>query len=314
MSVIDNTTKVYLVGAGPGNPCLLSKKAERCIQQADVILYDQLVHPFILQLSRPDTEWVHVGKTPYTKYIRQERINELLVEKSQTYRRVVRLKGGDPAIFGRVAEEVDTLREHGIDFEIVPGITAASAAISQLGRGLTERQVSTNITFTTGHFKDGVENEIDITTLENGGTLAIYMGVKRLPFLMDEIMTKVGIDYPVAVIFNATRPNQQIIGGSVTTIAEKIAQLPERPGPGVTIVGEVVRDVEAIKPAMNMEPQMVLLTGNRTRCIDVAYDIFEQGGAALIDDRATSELHPSQHEILTAWLEQYTFTEQQTIE
>ncbi|KIX91783.1 uroporphyrin-III methyltransferase [Staphylococcus microti] len=314
MSVTDNATKVYLVGAGPGNPCLLSKKAERCIQQADVILYDQLVHPFILQLSRLDAEWVHVGKTPYTKYMRQERINELLVEKAQQYRYVVRLKGGDPAVFGRVAEEVDTLRAHGINFEIVPGITAASAAISQLGRGLTERQVSTNITFTTGHFKDNVENEIDITTLENGGTLAIYMGVKRLPLLMDEIMTKVGIDYPVAVIFNATRPNQHIIGGTVTTIADKIAQLPERPGPGVTIVGEVVRDVEAIKPETNVAPEMVLLTGDRTRCIDVAYDIFEQGGAALIDDRATSALHPSQHDILTAWLEKFNFTSERTIE
>lgn len=314
MSVTGNPSKVYLVGAGPGNPCLLSKKAERCIQQADVILYDQLVHPFILQLSRPDAEWIHVGKTPYTRYIKQERINELLVEKAHDYQRVVRLKGGDPAIFGRVTEEVDTLREHGIDFEIVPGITAASAAISQLGRGLTERQVSTNITFTTGHFKDDVENEIDITTLENGGTLAIYMGVRRLPLLMDEIMTKVGIDYPVAVIFNATRPNQQVIGGTVTTIAEKIAQLPERPGPGVTIVGEVVRDVEEIKPEENMEPEMVLLTGERTRCIDVAYDIFENGGAALIDDREVSELHPSQHEILTAWLENYDFTSEQVIE
>ncbi|UXR69396.1 MULTISPECIES: uroporphyrinogen-III C-methyltransferase [unclassified Staphylococcus] len=314
MSVTGNPSKVYLVGAGPGNPCLLSKKAERCIQQADVILYDQLVHPFILQLSRPDAEWIHVGKTPYTRYIKQERINELLVEKAHDYQRVVRLKGGDPAIFGRVTEEVDTLREHGIDFEIIPGITAASAAISQLGRGLTERQVSTNITFTTGHFKDDVENEIDITTLENGGTLAIYMGVKRLPLLMDEIMTKVGIDYPVAVIFNATRPNQQVIGGTVTTIAEKIAQLPERPGPGVTIVGEVVRDVEEIKPEENMEPEMVLLTGERTRCIDVAYDIFEKGGAALIDDREVSELHPSQHEIMTAWLENYDFTSEQVIE
>ncbi|QLK86750.1 uroporphyrinogen-III C-methyltransferase [Staphylococcus sp. 17KM0847] len=313
MSVIDDHTKVFLVGAGPGDPCLLSKKAERCIQKADVILYDQLVNPFILQLSRPDAEWVHVGKTPYTKYIKQDRINELLVEKAQEYQYIVRLKGGDPAIFGRVAEEVEMLRKHHIDFEIVPGITAASGAISQLGRGLTERQISTNITFTTGHFKDDVENEIDITTLDNGGTLAIYMGVKRLPQLMTEIMDKVGIDYPVAVIFNATRPNQLIIGGTVTTIAHKISALPDRPGPGVTIVGEVVRDVEEIKPDVQEVPEMVLLKGMRATCIDEAYHIFERGGAALIDDRETSELHPSQQTILTQWIEDMTFTKYRTV-
>ncbi|URY19322.1 uroporphyrinogen-III C-methyltransferase [Staphylococcus pseudintermedius] len=217
------TTKVYLVGAGPGDPCLLTKKAERCIQKADVILYDQLVNPFLLQLSRPDAEWIHVGKTPYTRTTKQARINALLVEKAQAAQVVVRLKGGDPAIFGRVTEEVDTLRAHQIPFEIVPGVTAASAAMSQLGRGLTERGVSTHITFTTGHFKNNEENDIDLTTLANDGTLAIYMGIKRLPELMRTIQQQIGIDFPVAIIFNATRSDQHVVSGTVTTIVDRIA-------------------------------------------------------------------------------------------
>ena len=301
--------KVYLIGAGPGHPCLLTKKAERCLQKADVILYDQLVHPFLLHLSSPETEWIHVGKTPYTKYIKQERINQLIVEKAQTAQTIVRLKGGDPAIFGRVAEEVETLRAHHIDYEIVPGITAASAAVSQLGKGLTERNVSTNITFTTGHFKNNEENEIDMTTLEHGGTLAIYMGIKRLPRLMHYIKNKMGIDFPVAIVFNATHPNQRVISGTVNTIVEQIEMLPERLGPGVTIVGQVVRDVQTDVANTSRNYETVLIRGERLEAIARAFDYFEAGHQVVIDDRHYSDLHASQIEKITQLIQDTTFTQ-----
>ncbi|AJC95296.1 uroporphyrinogen-III C-methyltransferase [Staphylococcus hyicus] len=307
MSLID-APQVYLVGAGPGNPLLLSKKAERCIQRADVILYDQLVNPFILQLSSPETEWIHVGKTPYTTYMRQDEINALMIEKTKTHDTVVRLKGGDPAIFGRLADEVDILKNNHISFEVVPGITAASAAMSQLHRGLTERGVARNITFTTGHFKDNEENPIDMTTLKNDGTLAIYMGVKRLPKLMKEVQSVITDDLPVAVIFNATCVNQQVISGHVSTITEKIAALPERPGPGITIVGKVVRDILTEIPAL-AKVDYVCIKGARDKCMPQAMDIYERGGWAIIDDRATASIHPSQVEILTALIDTTTFTQ-----
>ncbi|MBI5974338.1 uroporphyrinogen-III C-methyltransferase [Staphylococcus canis] len=297
--------KVYLVGAGPGNPLYLTRKAERCIQQADVILYDQLVHPFILQLSDPKAEWIHVGKTPYTKYIKQDRINALLVEKASQHQTVVRLKGGDPAIFGRVVEEVETLKAHGIDFEIVPGITAASAAVSQLGRGLTERNVSTNITFTTGHFKENEENDIDITTLEHNGTLAIYMGIKRLPIIMNQIKTHIQKDFPVVVIFNASRHDQFIISGTVHTIIDQLSQLPERIGPGITIVGDVARDIRS-DASLPLVPNVVLLKGPRAQCLSRAYELYEEGKVAYLDYRDDEHYHRTQREKITELIHQST--------
>lgn len=299
--------QVYLVGAGPGHPLLLSKKAERCIQRADVILYDQLVNPFILQFSSPKTEWIHVGKTPYSTSMRQEEINALMVEKTKTHQTVVRLKGGDPAIFGRLADEVDVLKEAGISFEVVPGITAASAAMSQLHRGLTERGVARNITFTTGHFKDDEEASIDITTLKNGGTLAIYMGVKRLPRLMEEVRSTIQEDLPVAVIFNATCVNQHVIAGDVSTISEKVANA-EKSGPGITIVGQVVRDILKELPKNKMM-EYVCFHGTRTENMDKALDIYEAGGWAIIDDRDEEDLHPTQMALLTELMNTKTFTQ-----
>ncbi|MBN4909168.1 uroporphyrinogen-III C-methyltransferase [Staphylococcus sp. EG-SA-13] len=306
MSIIAEP-QVYLVGAGPGNPLLLSKKAERCIKRADVILYDQLVNPFVLQFSSPETEWIHVGKRPYHKSMKQEDINQLLVEKSRTNKTVVRLKGGDPAIFGRLAEEVSTLKSHNITFEVVPGITAASAAMSELNRGLTERNISTNITFTTGHFKDNEEQSIDITTLKNGGTLAIYMGVKRLPTLVKEIRAEITDDIPVAVIFSATRPEQTVISGNVSNIVDKVQSLSQIPGPGITIVGHVVRDlVEDI--SSKEEVEYVKFIGDRQNIIDNALEVYESGGWAIIDDRNHPNLHTTQHSILTELINQTTFT------
>ncbi|ARJ50550.1 uroporphyrinogen-III C-methyltransferase [Staphylococcus lutrae] len=305
--------KVYLVGAGPGDPQLLTKKAERCIQQADVILYDQLVNPLLLHLSSVHTEWIDVGKTPYTRTTQQERINALLIEKATTATYVVRLKGGDPSIFGRVTEEVETLRKHGIPFEIVPGITAASAAISQLGRGLTERGVSTNITFTTGHFKNNEENDIDMTTIAHGGTLAIYMGIHRLPQLMTAIQRHIDGNLPVVVIFNASRPNQHIVSGTVTTIIEQVQALPERLGPGLTIVGQVVRDVVVPSQSIKESLDTVWIEGERNEAMMVALEYVDAGWAAVVDDRRFGELHVSQCEKIARMVEETTFTRKVTL-
>lgn len=304
---INERPQVYLVGAGPGNPLLLSKKAEWCIKRADVILYDQLVNPFVLQYSSPKTEWIHVGKTPYTRCMKQEEINTILIEKTRTHQTVIRLKGGDPAIFGRLADEVEVLKSNNITFEVVPGITAASAAMSQLNRGLTERNVSTNITFTTGHFKDNKEHAIDVTTLKLGGTLAIYMGVKRLPTLMKEIKDTVTDNLPVAVIFNATRPDQMVITGHVSNIAQKVHALEQPPGPGITIVGHVVRDLLDDLPT-KQHIEYVRINGNRLQHMDEALMIYETGGWAIIDDRENPNLHPTQHQILTELINNTTFT------
>ncbi|NGQ49431.1 uroporphyrinogen-III C-methyltransferase, partial [Staphylococcus aureus] len=129
------------------------------------------------------------------------------------YNKVVRLKGGDPAIFGRVQEEVDTLNEHHIAFEIVPGVTSASAAVATMQTGLTMRTVAKSVTFSTGHFKDSEENEVDVNSLVNGGTLAIYMGVKRLGKIITQIQQYTDIDYPIAIVFQASCFNEFVVKG-----------------------------------------------------------------------------------------------------
>ncbi len=138
---VSNYGQVYLVGAGPGNPNFLTKKAQRLIENADIILYDRLVNPLILQYAKPEIEIVDVGKKPYTKHIQQDNINQLMVKAASKHNHVVRLKGGDPAIFGRLHEEVETLRDLDINFEIVPGVTSASAAAQSMNIGLTMRSL-----------------------------------------------------------------------------------------------------------------------------------------------------------------------------
>src|SRR5699024_867257 len=203
--------KVYLIGAGPGHPELLTRKAERLIRSADIILYDRLVNPFILQLVRPEIEIINVGKEAYHKHIQQQVINRKLISAAKQHRCVVRLKGGDPAIFGRVHEEIVALSQVDIDFEVVPGITTASAAVASVGLGLTIRNIAHCVTFTTGHLNNNSRQQLDVTTLKNGGTLAIYMGVKRLPEIMKEIYQSTRVDYPVLLIFNVSSYNEKHI-------------------------------------------------------------------------------------------------------
>ena len=148
-----------------------------------------------------------------------------------------------------------------------------------------------------------------MTTLEHGGTLAIYMGIKRLPRLMHDIKNKMGIDFPVAIVFNATHPNQRVISGTVNTIVEQIEMLPERLGPGVTIVGQVVRDVQTDVANTSRNYETVLIRGERLEAIARAFDYFEAGHQVVIDDRHYSDLHASQIEKITQLIQDTTFTQ-----
>ncbi|MDN5906847.1 MAG: uroporphyrinogen-III C-methyltransferase [Staphylococcus equorum] len=297
--------KVYLIGAGPGHPELLTRKAERLIRSADIILYDRLVNPFILQLVRPEIEIINVGKEAYRKHIQQQVINEKLISAAKQHRCVVRLKGGDPAIFGRVHEEVVTLSQAGIDFEVVPGITTASAAVASVGLGLTIRNIAHSVTFATGYLNKSNQQQVDVTTLINGGTLAIYMGVKRLSEIMKDIYQTTQVDYPVLLIFNVSTYNEKHIIGRVTTIAEQVSDDLEHILPGIVIVGDIAA-CENIKSALNQcMPKKYLITGPRLEAIKQAFDIYEKDGWCIINPDEKHELHHSQQLFIEQQLMQH---------
>lgn len=203
---------VTLVGAGPGDPELLTLRALRALQAADVILVDRLVSPQVLARARRDAEIVDVGKTPGGHGARQDRINRMLVAEARRGRRVVRLKGGDPFVFGRGGEELEYLERHGIAFEIVPGITAALACAAYAGIPLTHRDHAQGVQFVTAHCRESID-AIDWTGLARAGqTLAFYMGAAELDAIRDRL-TAAGLSpaTPVALVENGTRDNQRVI-------------------------------------------------------------------------------------------------------
>nr|WP_136250506.1 siroheme synthase CysG [Ningiella ruwaisensis] len=232
--------QVYLVGAGPGDPDLLTFRALRLMQKADVVVYDRLVSKDILELVRRDAEKIYVGKAKSNHTIPQEDINELLAKLALEGNRVVRLKGGDPFIFGRGGEEIQTLIAHGVDFQVVPGITAASGAASYAGIPLTHRDHAQSVTFTTGHLRD---NSIDLdwpALAKNNHTLVFYMGLTGLPIICRELIAN-GLpdDMPIALIENATRSNQRVLSGTLSNIVDLAADAQIQP-PTLIIVGTVV--------------------------------------------------------------------------
>ncbi len=232
--------QVYLVGAGPGDPDLLTFRALRLMQKADVVVYDRLVSKPILELVRRDAEKIYVGKAKSNHTIPQEEINQLLAKLAHEGNRVVRLKGGDPFIFGRGGEEIETLIEQGIEFQVVPGITAANGASSYAGIPLTHRDHAQSVTFTTGHLKN---NTIDLdwgSLVKPKHTLVFYMGLTGLSIICDNLV-KHGMheDTPIALIESATRNDQKVVTGTISDIISH-PELSELKPPTLIIVGGVV--------------------------------------------------------------------------
>jgi uroporphyrin-III C-methyltransferase/precorrin-2 dehydrogenase/sirohydrochlorin ferrochelatase len=232
--------EVYLVGAGPGDPDLLTFRALRLMQQADVVVYDRLVSPEILELVRRDSQQIYVGKQRNNHTIPQASINELLATLAKQGKRVVRLKGGDPFIFGRGGEEIETLMAQGIRFQVVPGITAASGCSTYAGIPLTHRDHAQSCTFVTGHLKDG---SIDLNWQQLSApnqTIVIYMGLMGLEKICEQLI-KHGCPnhHPIALVQQGTTAYQQVIIGTLANLPQLIAKKEIRP-PTLIIIGSVV--------------------------------------------------------------------------
>ena len=232
--------EVYLIGAGPGAPDLLTFRALRLMQQADVIVYDHLVSPEILDLARRDSEKIYVGKERQKHTLPQESINTLLADLAKAGKRVARLKGGDPFIFGRGGEEIETLMQQGISFQVVPGITAASGCATYAGIPLTHRDHAQSCTFVTGHLKDNSINLNWTQLAKPNQTIVIYMGLVGLEKICESLIAHGSPkDLPVALIQQGTTVNQRVITGTLETLPTTIAGLNIQP-PTLIIIGTVV--------------------------------------------------------------------------
>jgi uroporphyrin-III C-methyltransferase / precorrin-2 dehydrogenase / sirohydrochlorin ferrochelatase len=233
--------EVYLVGAGPGDPELLTLKALRLMQQADVVIYDRLVSAPIMELCRRDAEKIYVGKARSNHAVPQEGINALLVEYAQKGKRVCRLKGGDPFIFGRGGEEIEELFAAGIAFQVVPGITAASGCSAYAGIPLTHRDYAQSVRFLTGHLKEGSPELPWQELVYENQTLVLYMGLVGLEKICQRLIEHgQRPDMPVALVSKGTTPDQKVVVGTLADIASKVSDH-QIQAPTLTIIGDVVR-------------------------------------------------------------------------
>jgi uroporphyrin-III C-methyltransferase/precorrin-2 dehydrogenase/sirohydrochlorin ferrochelatase len=232
---------VSLVGAGPGDPDLLTLKALRTLQEADVIVYDRLVSAEIMRLSRTDAEKINAGKASSRHTLPQEEINQLLVRLAREGKKVVRLKGGDPFIFGRGGEEIETLMAEGIPFQIVPGVTAATGCAAYSGIPLTHRDHAQSVAFVTGHSREGLGSTVDWQKLVNPQqTLVVYMGLQALPQIRYQLIAH-GCEpmMPAAIIEQGTTPGQRVVTGTLGDLYEKATEAGIE-SPALIIIGRVV--------------------------------------------------------------------------
>ncbi len=278
-------TRVYLVGAGPGDPGLLTLKGRAAIERADVLVYDRLVSPRLLGYARPDCELVYVGKTPDHHTLPQHKINALLVKKALAGNVVVRLKGGDPFVFGRGGEEAEELRDHGLPYEVVPGVTSAIAAPAYAGIPVTHRDAASSFTVITGHERDGKGTSAipwgQVSRLK--GTLVFLMGMENLPRIVDNLVGH-GMDpaTPAAVVRYGTWPMQR-------TVCAPLASLEERVGeegienPAVIVVGQVAALRERLSWAERkpLFGKTVVVTRARHQASALASSLEERGAQVL---------------------------------
>lgn len=297
---------VHLVGAGPGDPGLLTLAGAKLLAAADVVVYDYLSNPALLTHCRTDVEAIYVGKKAAAHSFTQDAINALLVEKGQAGKRVVRLKGGDPFVFGRGGEECEALAAAGIPFEVVPGITAALAAPAYAGIPVTHRDFNSSFTFITGHekeeqYKDAAakardvaegSSDLDYASIAKLPCIAFYMGVKSLPRICQKLIDHgMSPDMPAATIRWGTTPRQQTVVGTVGTLATEVAKAALKP-PALTIIGRVVE----LRETMNwferrpLFGQTIVVTRTRQQASELS-DRLTSLGANVIE-APTIELAP----------------------
>ena len=276
---------VHLVGAGPGDPGLLTVRAVELIAEADVILYDRLIPPEALEHARPEAELVYVGKQGEGPQFPQDETHALLIEHARAGRRVVRLKGGDPFVFGRGGEEALVLREAGVPFEVVPGVTAGIAAPAYAGVPVTHRDVASGVAFVTGHEDpDKPGTSIDWPALARfPGTLVFYMGVRTLPRIASELVAGGRPpDEPVAVVERGTLPGQRTLLATLATVADRAAEAQIR-APAITLVGEVasLREQLAWLESRPLHGRTVAVTRARAQASALAGTLRTLGAAVV---------------------------------
>jgi len=291
---MNNTGKVYLVGAGPGDVGLITVKGLECIQRADVIVYDNLVNPALLKHARAEAELVFAGKLPKKHVMTQEETNAYLVKRGREGKVVTRLKGGDPFVFGRGSEEADELRQAGVAFEIVPGISSSIAAPAYAGIPVTHRAVATAFMVITGH-EDPTKGETQVdweNVAKFFGTRVILMGVERIGKIAGELMRHgLAADTPVAMVHRGTTPNQRTITGTLATIAEVVARENFQP-PAVTIIGEVARLRERLEwfEQRPLFGKRIVVTRSREQASDLVRQLADLGADVL--EIPTIEIKP----------------------
>ncbi|QAY65150.1 uroporphyrinogen-III C-methyltransferase [Paenibacillus protaetiae] len=293
---------VYLVGAGPGDPKLITVRGLEVLRKSDVVVYDRLASPRLLQHLKPGTEKIYVGKLPDRHTMKQEQINQLLVDLALQGKTVTRLKGGDPTIFGRVGEEAELLQEHGITFEIVPGITSAIAVPAYAGIPVTHRDLASSLSIITGHESpEKLDRSIHWDKVTNAtGTLVFLMGVSKVGYIAEQLIRHgKPPETPVALIRWGTRPEQETITGTLATIERIVKEAGFQP-PAVIVVGEVVLQRDKLqwverKPLFGMR---VLITRARSQASELAALIEELGGEPcefpVIETRMTEGGHAAE--------------------
>ncbi|MEI6733972.1 MAG: uroporphyrinogen-III C-methyltransferase [Comamonadaceae bacterium] len=233
--------RVYLVGAGPGDPELLTLRAVRLLQQAQVVVYDHLVSSAVLEFVSPKAQRIYAGKRRNEHTLRQEEINTLLISLANEGKQVVRLKGGDPFIFGRGGEELQALAAQGIDFEVVPGVTAASGVASYAGIPLTHRDYAQSCIFVTGHLKNGTADLDWPSLVRLNQTVVIYMGLGGLPEICRQMMAHgAAPNLPIAVVQDGSIASQKVVTGTLINMPDRVARAGLK-SPCLTIIGNVVK-------------------------------------------------------------------------